>query len=155
MAPWADALYACDEAWWDRNRELWQDFPGDKYTWSKQAARRFGLRHVIGTNAPGLGKRTIHTGGGSGYMAIGLAYFLGAREICLLGFDMQATGGEIHWHGAHKKTSNPSVCMLSRWVDKYPPLWAGLDAVGIPLINCTRETALTIPWRPLEDVLGE
>lgn len=86
-------------------------------------------------------------------MAIGLAYFLGAKEICLLGFDMQATGGKIHWHGAHKKTSNPSECMLRQWVEKYVPLWAGLDAVGIPLWNCTRETALTIPWRSLESAV--
>lgn len=151
--PWSDALYACDESWWEKNQDMWRDYEGMKFTWSVMASRRFGLRYVSGSEGEGLGKEAIHTGGGSGYMAVGLAYFLGAKEICLLGFDMQTTGGKTHWHGDHKKTSNPNSDMLRKWVDEYPPMWAGLDAVGIPLWNCTRETALTIPRKSLESVL--
>lgn len=88
-------------------------------------------------------------------MAINLAYHFGAKQICLLGFDMQYTGGKSHWHGDHKKTSNPPPCMMARWVPKFVPLWADLQSEGVELVNCTRETALTIPRKPLEAVLNE
>jgi hypothetical protein len=155
MIPWADALYACDFNWWERNRDIWQDFKGMKFTWSRQAATAFDILFAPGTKAKGLGRDKIHAGGSSGYMAVGLAYLLGAAEIYLLGFDMQMTGGKSHWHGDHKKTSNPSSDMLSKWVQCFDEIWLDLDALGIPLINCTRETALTIPRKPLEDVLND
>lgn len=152
--PWADALYACDQSWWEKNKELWQDFGGLKFTWSRQAANLYGLMYTPGTKADGLGKVHIHAGGSSGYMAVGLAYLLGAAEIYLLGFDMQMTGGKTHFFGDHKKTSNPTSDMLSKWVLCFNDIWADLDAIGIPLINCTRATALTIPKMQLEDAIN-
>lgn len=151
--PWASALYACDYNWWERNEDCWRDFDGLKFTWSKQAADSYGLIYTPGQKGDGLGKQVIHAGGSSGYMAIGLAYFLGASEIYLLGFDMQYTGGQSHWHGDHKKTSNPPPNMMREWVKRFVPLWRDLKDEGIPLINCTRDTALTIPRKTLEEVL--
>jgi hypothetical protein len=113
----------------------------------------YGLRHTPGRKAEGLGTECLHAGGSSGYMAINLAYFMGARQICLLGYDMQYTDGKAHFFGDHKQTSNPSSCMMRRWVPKFEPLWRDLKALGIELVNCTRETALTIPRARLEDVL--
>lgn len=153
-APWADVLYACDHAWWTRNRHLWRGFRGIKATWSKSAAAQYGLTYTKGVNKPGLGLDCLHTGGGSGYMAVGLAYLWGASEIYLLGFDMQMTGGNVHFHGRHNGP-NPSERELHLWSLLYPRLHDDLQAQGVSLINCTRQTALTIPWRPLESVLGE
>lgn len=106
-----------------------------------------------GKKGEGLGKCYLHAGGSSGYMAINLAYFLGARQICLLGFDMQYSGGQSHWHGDHKKTSNPPPNLLKKWIDKYVPLYEDLKAEGVDLVNCTRDTALTIPRMKLEECL--
>jgi hypothetical protein len=153
--PWASALYACDFNWWERNQDCWREFAGLKFTWSKQAADAYGLIYAPGQNGTGLGKQVIHAGGSSGYMAIGLAYFLGAAEIYLLGFDMQYTDGKSHWHGDHKQTSNPPPDMMRKWVERFVPLWADLKAEGIPMFNCTRDTALTIPRKSLEDVLND
>lgn len=153
--PWAGALYACDFSWWEKNQDCWRDFDGLKFTWSADAAAAFNLIYAPGRKGEGLGKQVIHAGGSSGFMAVGLAYFLGASEIYLLGFDMQFTGGKSHWHGDHQKTSNPTPDMMRLWVERFVPLWRDLDQIGIPLINCTRETALTIPKMTLEDVLHE
>lgn len=152
--PWADALYACDFSWWQKNQDCWRGFDGMKFTWSKDAADSFGLIYAPGRKGEGLGKQVIHAGGSSGFMAVGLAYFLGAAEIYLLGFDMQYKGALSHWHGDHKQTSNPTPDMMRLWAQRFIPLHDDLKAEGIPLINCTRETALTIPRMTLEDVLN-
>jgi hypothetical protein len=151
--PFASALYACDQTWWERNKELWRDFAGMKFTWSKQAAQSYGLLHAPGNTGDGLGKDKLHAGGSSTYMAVNLAYFLGAREIYLLGADMQATGGKLHWHPDHKG-ANPTPDALSKWAHRFVPLYEDLKSIGIPLINCSRETAMTIPRMTLEDVLN-
>lgn len=152
-APWADVLYACDLAWWKRNQDLWRDFKGIKATWSKPAADLFRLTYIKGKNGQGLGRKCLHAGGGSGYMAIGLAYLMGARKICLLGFDSQHTGGKSHFHGDHPG-ANPSPRELKLWAALYPRLYNDLQSEGVELVNCTRRTALTIPHLPLEAVIG-
>ena len=124
-----------------------------KFSWSAPACKKFGLLHTPGKKGKGLGTTTLHAGGSSGYMAVNLAYFLGASKICLLGFDMQYTNGQVHWFGKHKNTGNPSEDMLSRWVEKFEPLHDDLKERGIELVNCTRETALTVPRESLEACL--
>jgi hypothetical protein len=154
MCPWAGALFAADRSWWSKNRNAWEDFAGMKFTWSAEAAREFGLRYTPGTRGEGLGKLCIHAGGSSGYMAVGLAYFLGAAEIYLLGFDMQFTNGQSHWHGDHINAGNPTPDVMKIWAQRFIPIYEDLKCIGIPLVNCTRETIMTIPRKSLEDVLN-
>jgi hypothetical protein len=153
--PWANVLYACDESWWDRNPEIWQPFQGLRVTWSKDAAMRYKLIYAPGETGEGLGRTILHAGGSSGYMAVNLAYFFGATEIYLLGFDMQMTDGMTHWHGDHRNSNNPSPDMLSKWARRFIPMWSDLRDLGIPLINCTRQTAMTIPRMDLDEALAQ
>jgi hypothetical protein len=124
-----------------------------KFTWSREAARIFDLTHAPGRRGDGLGTDVLHAGGSSGYMAVNLAYFFGAKEIYLLGFDMQMTGGKSHWHGDHRG-SNPTPDMMAKWAERFIPMWEDLQSFGIPLINCTRETALKLPRMDLDEVLS-
>lgn len=142
LAPWADALYACDYAWWATNLTDWAEFRGVKFTWCELAAREFGLCHVPSRKAPGLGRDRVHTGGNSGYQAVNLAYLLGAARIVLLGFDMQKSGGRSHWHGDHRRLNNPTPDLLRRWVENFEALAGELQAEGVEVINCSRQTAL-------------
>jgi len=156
MIPWADVLYACDLKWWEHNENLWRDFQGLKVTWAKPAAAKFNILYAYGKKEKGLGRDSLHTGGGSGHMAVNLAYLLATerlKQIVLLGFDMQYKDGQPHWHGRHRRTSNPSENALKKWADRMVEMYKDLDSLGIDLINCTRESALTIPRKPLEDVL--
>lgn len=151
--PWASALYACDQSWWERNEKLWRPCTGMKFTWSREAANNYGLTHAPGRRGDGLGTEILHAGGSSGYMAVNLAYFLGASEIYLLGFDMQMTNGKSHWHGDHRG-ANPTPDMMKTWAFRFVEMWQDLKNLNIPLINCTRETAMTIPRADLDEVLS-
>jgi hypothetical protein len=67
LAPWADVLYACDQAWWDEHKSV-PDFPGEKWTIDRIAAKNYGLNridiaHGHWSNTPGK----IATGMNSGF----------------------------------------------------------------------------------------
>lgn len=156
-APWADALYACDLAWWDRHiDEVRQSFAGESWTQTPEAARRHGLRFIEGRPGRGLSKErgVIHQGGNSGYQAIGLAVDQGAERIVLLGYDMQKTGGQSHWFGDHPQGLNKNS-PYAMWVPKFDSLAADLRDEGVEVINATRETALRcFPRMPIEECLA-
>jgi hypothetical protein len=91
-----------------------------------------GLSRILGR---------IHTGGNSGYQAVGLAHQLGAKSIILVGFDMKMSGGKVHWHGdhpAHLGNEGP----YDKWVSRFRSLATGLKQAGVKIVNASRETAL-------------
>ena len=94
----------------------------------------------------------IREGGNSGYQAINLAFHFGAARIVLLGFDMQRTGGQMHWFGNHPgKLHVPSP--YKDWVLRFNQLAADLRDAGVEVLNCSRETALECFERvPLESI---
>ncbi|HDY5476679.1 TPA: hypothetical protein RQ695_006640, partial [Pseudomonas aeruginosa] len=79
-----------DKAWWERYAaEAKANFCGELLTLS---ANPFGIKTA----------RIEHyrnSGGG----AVSLAIARGAKRIILLGYDMQKTNGQSHWHGDHPK----------------------------------------------------
>lgn len=85
----------------------------------------------------------------SGHGAAALADLWGAREIILLGYDMQRTEGRNHWHADHKTSEN---CTL---VATWPKLFERISGLfHAKVINATRQTAVTcFPRVRLEDAL--
>lgn len=102
----------------------------------------------MGRHGEGLGRKVMHFGDNGGYQAINLAYLWGARRILLLGYDMQLTGGMRHWFGDHPPPLN-SGSDYSNWIRKFRRLAADLEAEGVQVINCSRETALDC-WPRME-----
>lgn len=165
VAPWADIHYACDGRWWETHGDEvkknghgapfiqvnHQQKENDKLHYD--AAKRFGLNIIYGTSGTGLGREVIHYGNNSGYQAINLAYLKGAATIILLGFDMQHTGGKVHFFGDHPKhlANGPAFNSILPLFNK---LAEDLESAGVEVINCTRKTALTCFKRQdLETVL--
>ena len=154
-APWADVLFAVDCAWWDVNiatvnrrsrSELW--------TTSEHARGKHGLYWVRGVDGAGLCRAPdcVNIGRNSGYAAIGLAYLFGAARIILTGFDMQRTDGRNHWHADHPAPLK-NLGVIENWRSLMRQLALDLKGAGVPVINCTRTTALTCFERQaLEDV---
>lgn len=136
-------MYACDLRWWIKYQPLWKEFKGQKYTWSEDAAKKFGLTHVLSENDIGLGMDVIHTGGNGGYQAVNLAFLMGFKKIILLGFDMQRTGGKTHFHGDHHGMNNPYDNLFRQWIQNFDLMAKDLRAAGVEVLNATRETALT------------
>lgn len=144
--PAADLVYACDGRWVRHNRPaiVAAGFAGEQWTQDEGAARAFGLCRVRHVRRPGLTRTacTVHGGGNSGYQAINLAYLFGARRIVLVGFDMQPTGGELHWFGRHPTPEMDRRMPFAHWLGQFADLARDLAAEGVDTINATRETAL-------------
>lgn len=157
MAPWADVLYAADESFWRVYiREIERVFAGQRWSCSRSTLKPYRTQIVPTVNAYGFSREpgTITKGGNSGYQALHLAALWGPRRIVLLGYDMQRTGGMHHWHGVHDG-GLPSGRNFSYWIAQFAHLAKDLQARGIEVINCTRETALqAFPRRSLESVFA-
>ena len=107
------------------------------------AAAAHNLEWVEGVDREGLSVTVgrVHTGGNSGYQALGLAYQLGASYVVLLGFDMQASGTKIHWHGDHPACLGNSG-PYDVWAARFVQMAVDLIRVGVRVVNATRSTAL-------------
>lgn len=152
-----------DNKWWELYRDevkakRWSAFQGERWTISDPARHRYGLHWIYGRAGPGLSKApdVLHTGGNSGYAAIGLAEKFGAAKVVLLGYDMQRTGNRSHWHGDHpRRLGGPSRQPYQGWVRRLSVLAADLERAGVEVLNCSRATALTCFTRaPLEVALN-
>jgi hypothetical protein len=155
-------VYACDPGWWKHHGEqVVREFHGERWTHRKESndeevnevVARFELQTMLGVHGRGLGRTRMHFGDNSGYQAVNLAYLWGARRILLLGYDMQRTGGKSHWFGDHPQDLNVGS-EYEDWRDRFRILARDLEAEGIEVINCTRETALDcFPRMELERAL--
>jgi hypothetical protein len=88
----------------------------------------------------------------SGMAAVLFCDDVGAEKVFLLGFDAQLTNGKAHFHGDHKpRMGNADGAKDGTWLEKSKEF---AKMIKIPVINCTRQTALRC-WerRQLEDVL--
>lgn len=158
VAPWADAVYGCDAAWWRHARGL-TDFKRLKIAWAKGAVDRFpDIRKIeIETSQDKIypvDKReyrmvfdnpgTIGNGGNSGYQAINLAVQFGANRIILVGFDMQERSG-LHWYGRNhwERSGNPDRDCFDRWRVAMEDAAVDLDDQGVTVINVSPISALT------------
>lgn len=149
LAPWADMLYAADEAWW-KNTPGSLEFKGLKV--SCELVR--GALQLIPAGNIGYSDdpKTVFTYGNSGAQAIQIAAKAGAKRILLLGFDMK--GG--HWHGEHKSPLRSTLQDLyAVWCDRLVKLAQALDERGVEVVNCSPDSALNCwPKLSLEEALA-
>ena len=129
-APWADALFAMDSKWWRfYGDEVNKVFKGQRFTTSSLALT-YGAKRLKGQ---------ITAWRNSGACAIAVAEMLGAERIALLGYDCQHDEGRTHWHGSH-----PEGLGDARTVNLWPRKFEALaKALKVPVVNCSRRTALT------------
>lgn len=162
-APWADVLFASDLKWWAFHRGV-PSFPGLKYSldakWTTQAIENNGHQWGVGVLKTGpltglsLKPDTLAHGDNSGYQAINVAVLMGVSRIVLLGYDMQlGADGREHWFGRHHDGIRRNL-LLDRWPISFATLVEPLQSLGVEIVNCTRQTALTcFPRLTLEAVL--
>jgi len=131
-------LYAMDRAWWNVYRDdVAEIFAGTATT---------PIRNIKGTQRV-HSQDTQNSGAG----AIALAVSKGAQRVILLGYDCQHTGGKAHWHKDHPKGLG-NAGSVDKWPAQFKTLADRFKKIDI--INCTRDTALTVFRRAtLEDVL--
>lgn len=152
LCPWADALYACDPAWWriipggTEGPPRDDEFYGIRITQDMHAARDLNLKRVslakgdnrFLTKTAGL----LGWGGNSGFHAINIAVQAKAKKIILVGFDMNGTNG-LHWHGKHGTgLNNPSAGSFYKWRNNLDAQKELLEKLGIQMINTSKESSL-------------
>jgi len=153
LAPWADVLWATDARWWRWHKGA-PGFNGLKFSLSVGGLNLPRDVHVL-RNAGFSGWSTdpaaVYHGKNGGFCATQLAAHLGASRVILLGYDMQATNNRHHWHGEHPyHMPNP----YTSWVRAFRDNAERARSAGLEIVNCTRETALTMfPRMPLEQAL--
>lgn len=148
LCPWADALYACDWAWWNNNTGC-PEFEGLKLSIDRRTCQdypQWGVHKVTcdkGTDMLVLNKfNTIGWGGNSGFGALNLAVQFGATKIILVGYDMRVDFGS-HWHGDHPAgMHNPKSGNVVRWCRAVDGAAKQLKPVGVEVINCSPISAL-------------
>lgn len=159
IAPWADALYgagADQVRWWQRHGDTTlTTFPGLRYTLDPKAARWATVLRNTGETGLETDPSGLRTGKNSCYQAVNLAVHLGSTRILLLGVDMgHSPHGQKYFFGDRppdQQVPSPWHAMLLLW----DTIVAPLVALGVRVINCSRETALTCFLRqPLCEALG-
>lgn len=147
LCPWADVLFGFDARWWREHlSEVSKVFEGERLTCSP-VGRALGVPTLHGAQW----FTSYHN---SGAAAISLALASGAKRVVLLGYDCQKTGGMTHWHGDHPKTLGNAVSM-PRWPHHFKQVARRAQSLGVEVVNCSRETALTcFPRAPLELILS-
>jgi hypothetical protein len=148
LAPWADALYACDPAWW-RWHDGVKSFQGAKWSmhhdaWSARFCAAFSdVARLKNTGETGLelDPSGLRAGRNSGYQAINLAVHYGATRIVLLGYDLQRTGGRAHFFGNHPQAGQNAP--YASFIPYFQTLISPLNKAGVSIVNCTPSTALT------------
>ena len=143
----SDHLYAADTDWWKIHLEKINEsgFSGDKWIPIRgEFAKNHGLNRVHCVVAKGLGTgNALHCHHNSGAQAIGLAYFLGAKKIILVGYDMKpANDGKVHWFGNHPKGLRNTPQKYKHWIESHHQINVDLKSLNIDCVNCTLDTAI-------------
>lgn len=151
-----DILYACDYPWWRYHCQMYDrtGVPGilficpeaKRYSGEPMAVSEFGCELVqmrAGRGIAPIGSDYVMRGYGSGFQAVGLAIKLGARRIALLGMDCKrADDGRSHFFGEHPpELPNPQP--FQTWVEDFDSLAAPATELGIEIVNCSRDSAIT------------
>ena len=92
-------------------------------------------------------------GNNAGHQAINLAYLLGYTYIVLIGFDMDITSKQTHWHNEHKRQSN-----VDRYESTMIPCMNTIpqfeNTFGFKVLNLNPKSAIKcFEFTKLEDVL--
>lgn len=129
---------ASDAKWWRHHQPA---FAGAKYSLQPGAAPWATVLRHTGPHGVDTDPSALRSGMNSGAAAINLAVHYGAGRVLLLGYDMGPTGGRTHYFGDHPPGLRASSPYQS-FIECIETMVAPLSALGVRVINCSRETAL-------------
>jgi hypothetical protein len=162
VMPWADAMYAADNRWWELRKGT--DFKGEKWAChehegihagssgndKRAMADEYGLNIVCGRYGSEFSTDPtyINYGDNSGFQAVNLALLFGCKRIVLVGFDMR--GG--HFFGDYKDgLHNASDETYAGYAKKFAHAAKHLPA-DVSIVNATSGSAMKcFPMMSFED----
>jgi hypothetical protein len=169
-APWADAIYGCDGAWWRYRLPMLTKYNGMKICWSGSGlGNQPGMIKVdivkpkkgsLYSDDLSFGTDKIGGGGNSGFQALNLAINWGAgilHPIILIGFDLHEVHGK-HWYGRNKwpMANNPDSSNFRRWNSAFEKAAVACKARGIKVLNASKGTSMRcFPIVTYEEVIEQ
>lgn len=144
LYPDAAILYACDEQWWDRYHRDTENFTGQRWTQSREAAQKYFLEYIEGRSGAGFSTTSglILHNWNSGAQAMQLAWQFGARRLVLVGFDCGPMDGKVHWFGDHPRgLINESPWQM--FVTGFEQMAKDCKEAGIEVINTSLRSKLS------------
>lgn len=139
-----DMLYFTDNSWNENRPELASDWPGPVVTSNRNAKMRLGdaVRRInVEALVYSMAVMSDHVFASSGHSAACLAAVMGAKRICLVGFEGQAVNGRTHGHDDYQNHD------LGHFQERFIPGWDGLapafKRLGVEVVNCTPNSAVT------------
>lgn len=137
LAPWADILFAMDAYFWQTHLPEIEasGFAGERWGYVRMPREA----NVIATKG-----ELYPTGwGNSGSFGISLGVVTKPMKIVLLGYDCQFTAdGRKHWHDDYPPNMG-NAASIKRWPYQFELIAKYAKSHGIPVVNCSRATALT------------
>jgi len=167
LGPWVDVCWFGDKQWYSQNLPDIKEYGGLIVTCSVEAQANKRLKRVkyLGrSKQKGIEiKRRTHIAwnGNSGASAVNLAYWLGAKRVVLLGFDMKNPEDpkdmQSHWHNHYEpkidKRTRKLIDPYPRFMKGWPVIKIDADRAGLEIINATPNSALTLfEYRSLEEI---
>jgi hypothetical protein len=142
MARFCKVIYAGDDYWWKTYRED-IDIGAEQWTCDEGASKRYGINlHQGYRGNPNSGLRAIQ---------FAIEHYK-AKRILLLGYDCSIKNG-IHFNGSHPGPHNPDERRCGKWLERFED--AKETFRDATVINCSRETALTVfPRMSLQEALN-
>lgn len=154
LCPSAEILYACDWIWWQHRAPKAEEFRGLRVIGKYPPENMTPAPHQWIRELPCLRVRpgeprmifegkVTGAGGNSAFQVTNALVRRGAKKIILLGVDCKNPGQ--HWHGTHDFPghSNQRQKTLDSWLRAWSMNTKVLDSMGVSVVNCSRDTALT------------
>jgi hypothetical protein len=159
LGPWVDVCYFGDCGWYALNSPQIRGYAGLKITscgrcpekgWPDVHRVRRTKQHGIESDH----RDAIAWNNNSGASAINVAYWLGAKRIVLLGFDMHLDrAGKKNWH-ADYRGEQVTPAIFEKHLRGFPQIARDAGQLGIEILNATPDSAVTVfPMVKLEDVV--
>lgn|GEM_PF-395563 len=103
---------------------------------------------------PPLGSPGVQQGRNSGNTAVAVAVAMGAKRVCLVGYDCRVVAGREHFHSEYKGPRD-----LSLYDNEFRVAFDGWNEAainsGVEILNCTPGSAITeFPFADLDEVLS-
>lgn len=150
--PWATAVVSVDRKWINRRASFLRSFEGAAYL-----VRYWHLQYPTlpracwlegGRGGPGLSEEVhrINHAGNTGQGALNVALLKRAREVVLIGFDMDQAG---HWHPPYPWESSEDARYYRKWASSFDHCRKQLDAAGCAVFNANPNSKITaFPFAP-------
>lgn len=139
-----DILYFTDNSWSENRPGLVEKWPGIVVVANRHTKARLGdkVRYIDVTALTArMGVRPDYAQASSAHIGACLAADMGASKICLIGVECCSVSGRTHGHGDY--VTQDTFLFESRFIPGWNGLAPAFTRLGVDVVNCTPDSAVT------------